>query len=230
MADEPTGRQYSSEEVEAILQRALERQTERGLTREELLAAAREAGISEESVRAAADEMDQTQDARSVTEGLKAQKRDGFFRHLTTYAIVNAGLFAMNLATNLATTTDQIPHWWFLFPLIGWGIGLAFHAVSALARPEPSEAEVQRAMALEAAQKRVREETSRSRETFERTVEEGVGVVLSKLEHVLAQQPPSDAKASEVRVSEAREAPIEEQAEAEAQRQIDDEEREARKG
>ncbi len=47
----------------------------------------------------------------------------GFYSHLTSYLIVNGGLFALNLATSPA-------HLWFIYPAIGWGIGLAFNAMA----------------------------------------------------------------------------------------------------
>ena len=45
----------------------------------------------------------------------------GLHIHLTIYCIVIGGLFLINFLTRSYT-------WWFLWPAIGWGIGLAFHA------------------------------------------------------------------------------------------------------
>lgn len=47
----------------------------------------------------------------------------GFYAHLTAYASVNLFLMAVNLITG----SD---FWWFVFPLLGWGIGLAIHAAT----------------------------------------------------------------------------------------------------
>jgi class 3 adenylate cyclase len=47
----------------------------------------------------------------------------GFFGHLTTFLIVNAGLFILNLLTSWSL------HPWFLYPLGGWGIGLVCNFV-----------------------------------------------------------------------------------------------------
>jgi hypothetical protein len=57
------------------------------------------------------------QAAKKRVEDLK-----GFYTHLAVYLVVNAGLFLVNYATNRHT-------WWFYWPLIGWGIALAIHAV-----------------------------------------------------------------------------------------------------
>lgn len=51
--------------------------------------------------------------------------RRGFFTHLLIYVLVNAGLFLMNLLT-----TGEARTWWFYWPLIGWGIGVAAHGFS----------------------------------------------------------------------------------------------------
>jgi hypothetical protein len=56
----------------------------------------------------------------------RAKKRvedlKGFYTHVAIYLIVNTGLFLIN-----ALTSDT---WWFYWPMIGWGIGLAAHAVA----------------------------------------------------------------------------------------------------
>lgn len=51
----------------------------------------------------------------------------GFLRHLAVYLAINAGLVLLNLL-------DHQDHWWSLGPLLGWGIGVLFHALSVFAR------------------------------------------------------------------------------------------------
>ncbi len=49
-----------------------------------------------------------------------AKRRVEFRDHLLVYIIVNAILIGINMWT--------VPQfWWFLFPLVFWGIGVAFH-------------------------------------------------------------------------------------------------------
>ena len=48
-----------------------------------------------------------------------------FWVHFLTYLFVNLGLFVINLLTR-----RQGGSWWFYWPLLGWGIGLASHALS----------------------------------------------------------------------------------------------------
>lgn len=51
----------------------------------------------------------------------------GFYVHLAVFALVNAGLVAINLLASPG-------HLWFQWPLLGWGIWLLFHAFGTFAR------------------------------------------------------------------------------------------------
>ena len=53
----------------------------------------------------------------------RVQARRELYIHASTYLVVNALLFLLNV---FATPG----HWWFYWPLFGWGIGLASHAVA----------------------------------------------------------------------------------------------------
>ena len=53
----------------------------------------------------------------------RADAKLGFRAHLSVFALVNAGLAALNLITS-----PHVP--WFQWPLFGWGIGLIAHGVS----------------------------------------------------------------------------------------------------
>ena len=52
----------------------------------------------------------------------RVKQLKGFYVHLTVYVLVNAMLFLINLTT----TPDVL---WFIWPLIGWGVGILMHAV-----------------------------------------------------------------------------------------------------
>lgn len=51
----------------------------------------------------------------------RVEKKMGFMIHAGVYVAVNAGLIALNL-------TRSPDNYWFIWPLAGWGIGVAFHA------------------------------------------------------------------------------------------------------
>lgn len=64
------------------------------------------------------DEQSKYQEAKQRVEEIK-----GFYFHLITYILINAVLIVINLLTS--------PEYlWFIWPLIGWGIGLVIHAFS----------------------------------------------------------------------------------------------------
>jgi hypothetical protein len=58
---------------------------------------------------------------QKVKERVEAIK--GFYIHLTVYIVVNLMLFTINMVTSPGSL-------WFIWPLMGWGIGFAFHALS----------------------------------------------------------------------------------------------------
>ena len=53
----------------------------------------------------------------------RADMKLAFRSHVMAYAIVNGGLLAINMLTSFG-------HWWFYWPMLGWGIGLAAHAAA----------------------------------------------------------------------------------------------------
>ena len=57
-----------------------------------------------------------------------AGARIAFTIHLTAYAVVNALLIVINLTTSTR-------HLWFMWPLLGWGVGVLAHAFAAFALP-----------------------------------------------------------------------------------------------
>jgi len=57
------------------------------------------------------------QNAKKRVEALK-----GFYTHLTVYILVNLLLFTINMLTSPGSL-------WFYWPLLGWGIAVALHAL-----------------------------------------------------------------------------------------------------
>ncbi len=55
----------------------------------------------------------------------RAEAMQGFYIHLLVYFVVNGGLFLINWATKGADGG-----WWAIWPLMGWGVGLAIHALT----------------------------------------------------------------------------------------------------
>lgn len=58
----------------------------------------------------------------------RAEMIQGFYIHLLVYAVINAGMFALNWVTR-----GDAGSWWFQWPLIIWGVGLLIHALTTIA-------------------------------------------------------------------------------------------------
>jgi hypothetical protein len=64
------------------------------------------------------DEQELYANARKRVEELK-----GFYSHALIYIVVNLGLMGLNLLTSPG-------YYWFVWPMLGWGIGLVAHGFS----------------------------------------------------------------------------------------------------
>lgn len=53
----------------------------------------------------------------------RVEEIKGFYIHLFLYILINCGLLAINLFFSRN-------HWWFFWPLLGWGIGIAAHGLT----------------------------------------------------------------------------------------------------
>jgi 2TM domain len=82
---------------------------------------------------------DDEADLRQLAVEQLRKKRD-LQAHLIAYLLVNAFLNAIWLLTNAGG------FYWPMFPLFGWGIGVAFHVWDVYAPAEPAESRIQREM------------------------------------------------------------------------------------
>jgi hypothetical protein len=62
-------------------------------------------------------------DDRKARARSRAEAKFGFYKHLAAYVAVNLLLIVINLAT-------WPGYFWAIWPLIGWGIAIAIHAMS----------------------------------------------------------------------------------------------------
>jgi hypothetical protein len=154
---------YSSDDVQAILGRALERQRAHGeaeLSYEELLSIGRDIGLSEAAIEAAAREHEREGAVDAELERRLRKERQGFVSHAATFLIVNAFLVILNLVTGG-------PMWSF-WPLFGWGLGLAFHLL-AVAMPDRDKLRERARVSLE---RRRRDEEKRREKAAKREQKE----------------------------------------------------------
>jgi hypothetical protein len=59
-------------------------------------------------------------DARYEAAKKRVEEIKGLYMHIGLFAIINLGLFAINMITNPDTL-------WFYWPLLGWGVGVVIH-------------------------------------------------------------------------------------------------------
>ncbi|UQA55245.1 protein kinase domain-containing protein [Polyangium aurulentum] len=142
-SDRPTERlasdRYSTQELGQVLSRAIERQAQaqaqgKRYTRADLVEAAREVGIDDETLEDALSELRVA--LEPPTESLGAQRRrerQALLRHVALWAVFSVFFFLLNLATGGPP--------WFFYPVIAWGVGVAAHAVKYLIPVDPSPEE-----------------------------------------------------------------------------------------
>ena len=119
-------RRFTNDEVSAIVRRALRQQAKSDhVSYGELVDIALQSGISEISLRQAIEAEEALGELERAKESWLARRRSAFFQHLRTYCIVNGFLFLLNVATNPGG------YLWVVWPILGWGIGLAFNAAEA---------------------------------------------------------------------------------------------------
>ena len=164
-------RTYTQEEVDAILSRAIEQQSKDAgqLSHDELVAAAAEVGISKDAIDTAARDVTKPpSDDKALLDAGKKRAWQAFLRHVVVFAIVNAMLWFINLATSPAFM-------WCAIVFFGWGIGVAMQLLSILFADDERIVERQRRKR----DRRARKERWRRRgEAFEHAVDEGVRVLL----------------------------------------------------
>jgi fatty acid desaturase len=80
-----------------------------------------EPAAPERSLRSSAQD-----DAKLARAKRRVAAIKGFYIHLSVFALVLAGLFAINAASGGS--------WWVLWALLGWGIGVVAHAFAVFGR------------------------------------------------------------------------------------------------
>jgi hypothetical protein len=124
---EPPRRTYSQQEVTEILKRALRQQSLRGnqLSHEELVEMADEVGIDRDSLDAATADLVQTREAELVQNDEarelaeeRARRFARFVGSLFTFLVIAVVCYFVNKGTG--------GYNWFYWPIMGFGIALAF--------------------------------------------------------------------------------------------------------
>jgi len=126
-------RQYDSEAVNRIIRQALEFEKRETIGYRELMETARELGIDPVKMEAAIKRETIGNHRETARQEWLRRRHSKFYSHLWSYGIVNGAIFLIDLLTP--------GPWWFYWPLLGWGIGLAFSFRQAYF---PSEDQIER--------------------------------------------------------------------------------------
>ena len=123
----PDPRRYNDEDIQAIIQRALEQQgaAKGDLTHADLLGIGEQVGVSADALERAAHEVLEVRRATEATQRVTSARKRWLAAHAAVFALVNGLLFTVN-----ALTTPG--EWWFLFSAVLWGLALSAHAAFAL--------------------------------------------------------------------------------------------------
>ena len=121
--NEFSSKQYSKDEVDRIIRRALKLKKEDSISYQELVDTAREFGIDPQTLEEAIKEDKEVYEKESARRSRLLRRKAHFHRHLWSYIIVIGGLLLINIMTP--------GPWWFQWPALGWGIGLAFNFKAA---------------------------------------------------------------------------------------------------
>ena len=121
--NEFSSKQFSKDEVDRIIRRALKLKKEDSISHQELMDTAGEFGIDPEALEAAIEADKQGFEKERARRDQIARRKERFHRHLWSYLIVMGALLIINIMTP--------GPWWFQWPALGWGIGLAFNFKAA---------------------------------------------------------------------------------------------------
>jgi serine/threonine protein kinase len=152
-------RKYSTAEVRAIFDRAIEREEKEptGLDRNELVEVARELGVDEAAVTEAARELDARKLDEKEPEVPRSRAFPRLMRSVAVYVIVNVFLILM--------FGWHIAKW----PIMGWGLAVALQTMSAVFPKQPRED----------SDRRRRRRQRRGEAAVDRAIEDGATTLLT---------------------------------------------------
>ncbi len=162
------GRRFSEAEVEAILRRAIARH-EPGttLSRDELADVLRKMNVDDASLDDVIADADAEREAADEVAAWKERRRSALRAHAISYASVMTGLLALNLLLT--------PHvLWFVWPMLGWGLGLWADARRYLQGPDEATLEAKRRHDARKAERELRRAEKTARKARRREADEAM--------------------------------------------------------
>ncbi|MBC8136212.1 MAG: 2TM domain-containing protein [Fibrella sp.] len=175
---------FDTNEAEAVLMEAARRQARSvggstSVSRDRLEAMAAELDIAPETLREVLAEREMGASEAALRAAFIAERRGTILPHLVPYISVCAMLFVIWFVSGGG-------HPWFIYPVMGWGIGMASHVATVY----PASGAAFEAGLEEYKKKVERRERDRARRTAKRTEKESVKE--RKAEPVVAQTEETD--------------------------------------
>jgi hypothetical protein len=121
--NESLSKRYSKDDVDRIIRRALKLKKNDSINHQELIDTAKEFGIDPQTLETAIEEDKEEFEKERGRKTRLLRRKARFHRHLWSYLIVIGVLLIANVLTP--------GPWWFQWPALGWGIGLAFNFKAA---------------------------------------------------------------------------------------------------
>ena len=116
---------FEEHDSEEILRRALAIDAQRqGSDREAMILAAREMGVSDEALAQAEVQWNKEKEDNQHLREFVRHQRAGWISHLGWYLGMTAFFFFLDVKDGRLS--------WFLYPTLGWGIGVFFHSLGVL--------------------------------------------------------------------------------------------------
>lgn len=159
---------FNAEQVRKILEMAVEHEHSMGdgMTQRELVAAGRELGMQPERIEQAIVALERQEPVQAEVARIQARRVRRLKSHAVTFALVNLVLFGINVLTGGV--------WWFFWPLLGWGLGLALQSKGVLM---PDDERDRRKAELRLAQREQKALRTARREQRQQALEQLVGKV-----------------------------------------------------
>lgn len=121
-------KRYSEHDVQEILNRAVRLDSSRGSsTRESLERAAEELGLTPEALAQAEEQWEREKQDQEEFLAFMAYQRKGYYSNLFMYLIFIPFFLFLDLSKD-----GQLN--WALYPILGWGLGVAIHTVGVFSR------------------------------------------------------------------------------------------------
>ncbi|AFY45662.1 2TM domain-containing protein [Nostoc sp. PCC 7107] len=114
---------FRPEDVQQILQRAMADKQQEDFSEQQLQEMAAELGISFVSLQTAQQQWQQEKEIMKRRQTSNSHRLQKIKPHLISFLVVNLFLIVLNLVVSPG-------YFWAIYPLLGWGLGLALHAAS----------------------------------------------------------------------------------------------------